>query len=180
MYVTVESVKNAISNANEVVSSIVNNYAPPTIKEIKITNATSYWALISKDRKSHNTYSLRVSRVFNLIGNEERAQRRLEECMIHELVHTLPKCWNHGPYFQMYASKINQKFTQYHIQTNTSDQEAGIEEIPVKRAPKYLSTCKKCGKVYNWFRKPKYDINLYCCSICGGRLTLDEISKQNN
>ena len=178
MFVTERLVRQAIRNAHEVLRSVVNNYSEPFIKNIKITDATSYWAIIQKDKEYRDTYNLRVSRSFNLIPDENRAQTRLEECIIHELIHTLPKCWNHGHYFQVYAHRVNVKYPEYRVQTQTSSSEVGIKELVVKKIPKYVSTCKKCGTTSNWYRKPKYDIHMYCCSVCGGNVTLEPYVKE--
>lgn len=173
MYVTERLVREAVNNAHKVLGSIVPNYSTPYIKDITITNASSYWALISKSKYWEDTFNLRISRSFNLIPDESKAKNRLEECLIHELIHTLPKCWNHGHYFQLYASRINRMYPQYHIQTSTSDSEVGIKR-PEKQ-PKYISRCKGCGNIHKWYRKPNYDIHLYCCSHCGSDVTLEPV-----
>lgn len=173
MFITENIVRKAIKNANEVLKTVVPNYVEPLIRNIKITNATSYWAIIQKDKEHPGTYNLRVSKSFNLIPDEERAQNRIEECIIHELIHTLPRCWNHGRYFQGYAYRVNTKYRKYRVQTSTSNSEVGIEKPVAEKKPKYISTCKKCGKTSKWFRKPKYDIHMYCCSICRGNVTLE-------
>ena len=70
----------------------------------------------------------------------------LMNTLIHEYLHTCPKCMNHGKIWQKYARKINEKY-HYNIKRTTSSAEKGIKEETEK--PKYIVTCPHCGKVHD-------------------------------
>lgn len=71
----------------------------------------------------------------------------LKNVIVHELIHTITGCFNHGYKFQYYANEVNQKLG-YHVTTSSSAEDmeaAGITPIGYQTA-KYALVCKKCGK----------------------------------
>ena len=115
-------VKIAILNAIDVLRSVCSEkeFKQPKIYEIRITNAKSYWANI---RKQHGDgFRIHVSRLIELISDTSLARRRLEETIIHELIHTMPGRMNHGPKFKMICERVNRKYFDrgYNIRTKTS------------------------------------------------------------
>ena len=168
-------IRNAIENANYVLSYVCNNgeFTKPYIKEIKITNAKSYWANV---RRCDKGFAIRVSKLIELIPNEALAKRRLEETIIHELIHTMPGRMNHGPKFKSICNKVNRVFgDKYKIGTTTDSSDYGVK-LEDKPKQKYIITCPDCGKVYYYSRKPKYHISMYNCSVCGkSHLELKEV-----
>lgn len=160
-------IEKAIDNAVKVLSSVYNKFDAPYINSITITNASSYWANIRRV-KSHGdvSFSIRVSKTIELIPNEELAQRRLEETIIHELIHTIPGCMNHGSYFKHFCSLVNNNYpNRYVIKTRTNSEDYGVA-IENKPKFKYEIVCTHCGKKYYYARKPKYDIRNYTCGKC--------------
>lgn len=159
----------AVDNANNCLKKIYSNYVEPNILHFRFTKARSYWANISRIPNqiinSDNEYLIKIGSLFACIKDQESRIRRLEECIIHEFIHTIPGCFNHGHKFKKIASAINLRFPKYNIQTRTAAEDFGIViSEPIKR---YAITCKHCGKVFYYSRKPKYDLSKYYCNHCG-------------
>lgn len=159
-------VDNALSVGNRVLNECVKSYCEPYIYKIEFKEKSkSYWAKIGKNSKKHSGYFLRIGGLFNLIPDEELAKIRFQSTIIHELIHTIPGCMNHGSKFQRICYLVNTKYPQYKLQTATGAEDFGIQlDEPI---PKYKIICKCCGKEYLYQRKPKLNINMYKCSKCG-------------
>lgn len=162
MKITISKINKALDNAVKVLSSVSSEFRKPIISEIYISNAKGYWGKIGK---RHGGYKLFVSRMYEQIPDENMAQRRLEECMIHELIHTMPGRMNHGPKFKQVCSLVNRRYSNYNIQTRTDGEEYGV--APQEKAPaKYEIVCPHCGKTYFYCRLPKYSLDRYTCGRC--------------
>lgn len=85
--------------------------------------------------------------------------------LIHELLHTLPNCQNHGPQWKAYGKKIH-KMTGIEI--------SRLGELPIPASQlnyKYVIKCTNCGKEYGFARMSKVLNNLaYHNCGCGGNL----------
>lgn len=103
----------------------------------------------------------------------------IKNTIIHELIHCIPFCSNHGQEFKKYANIINRKLG-YNITTvgNKKDdyKKSNIEYIEEVKKYKYKIICLKCGKEYLRVRKPS-NLNKYRCSICNGKLKLEIIER---
>lgn len=150
MTLTTEFIWEQIRTADEIMHECFPKYQTPTYTDIKISKARSFWAQIKYI--SEGTYSLKVSNVFEEIADEEVMKIRLISCMLHELVHTLPKCFNHGKYFKKACAVINTKFPGYNLQRATSMSEYNIVNEP--KPIKYIMSCGHCGATWNYRRKP--------------------------
>ena len=166
MFNVYAEVDNALSIGNRVLNECVKSYCEPYIYKIEFKEKSkSYWAKIGRNSKKHSGYFLRIGGLFNLIPNEELAKIRFQSTIIHELIHTIPGCMNHGSKFQRICYLVNKKYPQYKLQTATGAEDFGIQlDEPT---PKYKIICKCCGKEYLYQRKPKLNINMYKCSKCG-------------
>lgn len=98
----------------------------------------------------------------------------LKNVIVHELIHTITGCFNHGYKFQYYANEVNQKLG-YHVTTSSSAEDmeaAGITPIGYQTA-KYALVCKKCGKTVA-YRQRWCDLTAnpgnYRHGECGGDL----------
>ena len=163
--VTNSKISNAFDNACCVLRSVSKEFVVPTIVSVRISNASSYWGKIG--RVSGGGFKLSISREFERILDVDLAKRRLEECLIHELIHTMPGRMNHGPKFKQICYLVNNKYKgKYNIQTCTSCEDYG-EVIERKEKPnKYEIVCPHCNRKYYYKRLPKYDISRYNCA-CG-------------
>lgn len=101
----------------------------------------------------------------------------IKSTIMHELIHCIPFCNNHGKEFKRYASYINQKLG-YHITTKGNKQEdyqASNIDYKEENNYKYKIRCEKCGQII--YRK-RFNTNLikrYRCGKCKGKLKLLEI-----
>ena len=155
-------IDSTIEFSNKVLKEVYSKYSTPIIVNIKYTRARSYWAQVRK--RGTGMYELIISNVFESIPNEDVARNRFRSCIIHEMIHTIPGCWNHRSMFQRMCHLVNSRYPQYNLQTSTSVEDVGLSE-PVQ-IPRYIVTCKHCGHVYNYMRKPRYALNNYRCK-CG-------------
>lgn len=104
------------------------------------------WGNCHLDGYSHK-YDITIS---HRLLNDEVDDDALMNTLIHEYLHTCPKCMNHGKIWQKYARKINEKY-HYNIKRTTSSAEKGIKEETEK--PKYIVTCPHCGNQTGYLRR---------------------------
>lgn len=130
---------------------------------VKIGRSRTHWATIKKNLYT-GACALNVSNCFNDIPDEHKAQTKLLSTIIHELIHTIPGCMNHGPNFKYYAGLVNGKYPALDIKRATSMEEFGVQE----KEPTYVISCGICHKQWNYYRKPRYygQLDKYVCPIC--------------
>lgn len=106
-------------------------------------------------------------------------QEALKDTVCHELIHTLPGCFNHGDLFQLAAARMNARGYQV-SQTFNPDLYAGkgYEETYTRPRPKYVLVCTRCQKQYPRARRSKSieHPELYRCH-CGGELRAYQIKE---
>ena len=92
----------------------------------------------------------------------------IEKTMVHELIHTIPGCNNHGPNFKRYAGLINRHYPEYNVSTYYTPDSDETENIANIKKPKYVVTCENCGVKTYFYRKCKtLDILSRCtCKKC--------------
>ena len=92
----------------------------------------------------------------------------IEKTMVHELIHTIPGCSNHGPNFKRYAGLINRHYPEYNVSTYYTPDSAETENIADTKKPKYVVICETCGTKTYFYRKCKtLDIISRCtCKKC--------------
>lgn len=98
----------------------------------------------------------------------------IKNTILHELIHCIPFCNNHGKEFKKYANYINKKLG-YYITTKGNVQEdyqASQLEYIEKDDYKYKIICQNCGQVIYRKRFNKNLIKRYRCGKCGGRLKM--------
>lgn len=94
--------------------------------------------------------------------------------VIHELLHTVNGCLNHGRQWQVYANRINNMYGINVKRTSTSD-EKGVERVIEKPEYKYMLKCDGCGQTIRRQKKSKiveYP-ELFKCGRCGGRFSIN-------
>lgn len=98
--------------------------------------------------------------------------RRLEQTILHEMVHTLPFAFNHGKVWKIYTDIINDKFG-YEISTLTTVPNE-IRQYWIKDGVRVC--CDKCNKDVLLKRSSNIvqNIGQYRCS-CGGKLELRDV-----
>ena len=90
------------------------------------------------------------------------------ETLAHELLHTCPRCRDHGALWQGYARKMNAAYG-YRIARTATDEALGVA---AQREPKYILTCADCGATFPRLRASPHTDHpeRYRCK-CGGTLT---------
>lgn len=97
----------------------------------------------------------------------------IKNTIIHELIHCLPMCNNHGKVFKEYAKYINNQLG-YDIKTTGNkkeDYKKSNKKYIEEKQYKYIIKCKDCGELYYRMRKPK-NLQRYRCSLCNGKLII--------
>lgn len=101
----------------------------------------------------------------------------IKNTIMHELIHCLPYCNNHGKEFKYYAELINKKLG-YKIQrlgNRKEDYEKSnlkVDDSNIKY--NYRIRCMNCGIVFGRQRLKKNFIRDYRCGKCKGKLELIE------
>lgn len=168
MLLNEDIIRDAIETANCILETLFNTYERPRIHKITISKARSWWAQIEKIPQE-GVFNLKVSNIFNDITDNNEAHDKLISTMLHELVHTIPGCWNHKNKFKAYASIINAHWPKYYVGRATTAK--SLIEKP--REFKYIITCKHCGRKNFYLRKPqiydfcKFNHTPFICNICG-------------
>ncbi len=99
----------------------------------------------------------------------------IKNTIIHELIHCIPDCNNHGKQFKLYAKTINSKLG-YSISRIGNRQEdykkSNLEFEDDKKDYKYKIVCSSCGLIYYRKRMTKGFLKKYRCGKCKGKLYL--------
>ena len=94
----------------------------------------------------------------------------IKNTIMHEIIHCLPNCSNHGEEFKNYAQYINSKLGYDISRLGDKKQDLIDSNIPIEKEKfNYKIECIKCG--YNFYRK-RINCNFsrkYRCGKCGGR-----------
>ena len=98
----------------------------------------------------------------------------IKDTIMHELIHCMPYCTNHGVEFKKYAQVINKKlgYNISRVGNKKEDFEKSNIEYFEPKEYKYKIICTKCGKIYYRQRLNKNFIKRYRCGICKGKLEL--------
>ena len=95
----------------------------------------------------------------------------IKNTIMHEIIHCIPYCNNHGDTFKKYALYIN-KNLNYNISrlgNKKEDYEKSNIDFEEENDYKYKILCKECGQIIYRKRLHKNFENRYRCGICGGK-----------
>ncbi len=111
------------------------------------------------------TYTIGIASY--MLSAEDEALKRL---LIHELLHTLPNCMNHGRTWKQYAEYVSRK-SRVTIKRTGCLADYGINIGSVENIGNYAVKCKKCGRITPRHKKSSLITNTarYRCN-CGGGL----------
>ena len=117
--------------------------------------------------KRGNTYKINIS---DRLLQDNLNDRAAKNTIIHEILHTVDGCFDHGSEWQYQANKINRAFPFYQIKRTNSPQELGVPNRTAKDY-RYNVICESCGHVWVYDRAGKVVQNpsRFHCG-CGGRL----------
>lgn len=121
-------------------------------------------------RKLNNVFTIELSS-FVL----EYDKKRIKEIIAHEVLHTVDSCFNHGPYWKLYAERMNNVYG-YNIKRVAIKDDDNCKSTEKRKEYKYVITCKKCGCTFYRMKETKVtrNINKYRCR-CGGKLVLKSL-----
>lgn len=102
----------------------------------------------------------------------------IKNTIMHELIHCMPFCNNHGDMFKKYARFINKRlgYDISRLGNKKDDYEKSNLEYEEKGF-KYTIMCTSCGKVIHRNRLTKDFFRKYRC-LCNGKLQLLENSEK--
>lgn len=118
------------------------------------------------------TYTINISR---FILNDDIDDKAVMETIIHEILHTVEGCMNHGKKWKSLGKIVEREFG-YCI-TRTSDynkfSDSLEKKMEVERATKksnYVFKCAGCGQIIRRERMSKFVkyYKHYKCGVCGG------------
>ena len=104
----------------------------------------------------------------------------IKNTIVHELIHCMPDCNNHGKDFKRYAQYINLKLG-YNISRVGNKEEdykkSNIEFSEVEKKPKfnYKITCLSCGYTFYRMRLQRNFTRKYRCGKGRGKLIIADI-----
>ena len=104
-------------------------------------------------------------------------EKIIKNTIIHELIHCIPYCNNHGKEFKKYATYINEKLG-YNISRTGSpkeDYEKSNLEYNELNVYKYKIICAKCGQEFFRKRLNKNFVRKYRCGKCGEKFQVFEL-----
>ena len=105
----------------------------------------------------------------------ELDDRIIKNTIIHELIHCIPYCNDHGEKFKRYAEYINEKLG-YNISRLGNKKEDYIKSnIKYEEAEvyNYKITCEKCGQTFYRKRLNNNFIKKYRCGICKSKFKVE-------
>lgn len=112
------------------------------VYKIKFTehDSESSWGFCVLNKK-RMTFSIFIN---STLSSEACPIEELKDTVIHELLHTCPRCQGHGKTWMKYAGILNEKYG-YELTTTRDDDAVFHKGKPVLH--RYI--CKTCGSVFN-------------------------------
>ena len=98
----------------------------------------------------------------------------IKNTIMHELIHCIPYCNNHGLAFKKYAKLINAKYGYdvSRVGNKKRDFEKSNIEYNDKTNYKYKVRCKGCNQIFFRQRLNRNFLAKYRCAKCGGRFEI--------
>lgn len=118
------------------------------------TRAKARWgqACVLKTVRGKNKYGININ--IDLL-DERNPVEALQSTIAHELLHTCPKCMNHGELWKRHARLVNDCYPFLNIHTVSSAEEKKVVYQRPEVGPKYEIVCDGCGKKF-YYRKHTY------------------------
>ena len=148
-----------------------NNKRYGCCKQEKPDKSTAYKIKRRLYYRKYNLHHIEISKWVMQLNDD-----KIKNTIIHELIHCLPDCNNHGKEFKKYAEIVNQKLG-YNI-ARLGDKKQDFEESNLQFEEenyyKYKIQCSSCGQVYYRKRLLKNFSKKYRCGKCKGKLVIIE------
>lgn len=129
---------------------------PPKIQKFTINSrAAKRWGQCSRE---NGQFSIQIASV---LVEDDAPINGLKSTLMHEILHTMPNCFNHGNTWQAYADRVNKAYG-YKITRVDSYKDKGFESNVLAQAHpyKYTVSCKTCGRQWYYRRNSS---TVECC-----------------
>lgn len=135
--------------------------------EVALTRATQTFGNCQKNEKD---FTISLSKYF--IDNDSH---EVMETLLHEVLHTINGCMNHGAQWKAAASLVNEAFS-YNITRLSSHEMVLLKDNTSAPHNKYAIVCESCGATEYRQRKCKIVTSpkTFSCP-CGGKLVVVEL-----
>lgn len=120
---------------------------PNVISAWKVSRAVSFWGQCVYTGRTR-TYTIKISKT---LLDDNAPVKALKETILHELIHAVDGCLNHGYKWTMLVNKVNSAYG-YDIRQTDGYKHKGFETDPMDAQYKYRLTCEGCGHVYRYAR----------------------------
>lgn len=121
-----------------------------------------------KDKNNNICYNF-VIEISDRLLKDNVDNMATKNTIMHEILHTVDDCFNHGNKWKTMADKVNRAYG-YNIKRCTSSEEKGLESVKINYNKNYVITCEKCGATVIKHRMSNFVKYPYCYSHkgCGG------------
>lgn len=107
---------------------------------------------LKKDNNNHFYYEIQI----NKFHNELSPRQDIMDTLIHEIIHSLPNCMNHGKIWAAIASKYNKAYnTSIYRTSKGSDAYNNFVKSKEQQKSSYSLSCSSCGRKWSYKRKTK-------------------------
>lgn len=140
--------RNLNAIANDCITELKDiGIEPPRITFEVNSRAATRWG---QCKKTNGRYSISIASV---LMDEKAPLNGLKSTIMHEVLHTMPNCFDHGTTWQRYADKVNKAYG-YKVTRTDSYKDKGFTSNPFTQAHpyKYTITCNCCGREWNYRR----------------------------
>lgn len=99
----------------------------------------------------------------------------IKNTIIHELIHCMPRCNNHGEIFKKYARVVNEKlgYNISRVGNKKNDYEKSNKEYTEKQVNyKYKVICDGCNQTFFRQRMKRSFTRKFKCGKCGGKFKI--------
>ena len=105
----------------------------------------------------------------------------IKNTIIHELIHCIPYCNNHGEMFKKYAIYINSKlgYNISRVGNKEEDYKQSKKEYNEREIFNYKIICEQCNQTFYRKRLQKNYLSKYRCGKCGGKLKFFKLGGKN-
>lgn len=130
---------------------------------VKINSATTFYGIC---KKRGDVYNIEISKYYLMNPMEQ-----VKQTLVHEVLHTVKGCYNHGKTWKKWADLINKAYG-YSISRTSKHGFHHPEYKEVRR--KYKIECTGCGNVWHRQKRSKLvtHAHTYTCGKCKSKLQL--------
>jgi hypothetical protein len=143
---TLEDVKKEIEEDFQILISL--GYTDLAQKKVKVEWGKALKQYGSCAKPYPNTYVIKINQNFIRVGD----YKEVHNTIMHECIHCIDGCHNHGPNWKKAAAKVNARFDFTPIERCGTDD--NYHEF-LKSQAKYQITCKACHHTWNYYRKTR-------------------------